>query len=124
VEQHGESPRRTARALDRADEIKMPVGQDCATVDLLGRVLRGGKTSVVEVTAAGMIAMPGLRDRISALGPWFHNMELAGIATAPEHSLAIIRPSNGMASRMRCPSTCTAARCSALAAMPAISVSK
>jgi tRNA (mo5U34)-methyltransferase len=37
--------------------------------------------------AADMIATPGLRDRIAALGPWFHNMELAGITTAPEHFL-------------------------------------
>jgi tRNA (mo5U34)-methyltransferase len=28
-----------------------------------------------------------LRRRIEALGPWFHNMELAGIATAPDHFL-------------------------------------
>lgn len=28
-----------------------------------------------------------LRERIAALGPWFHNMELAGIETAPEHFL-------------------------------------
>lgn len=28
-----------------------------------------------------------LRERIAALGPWFHNMELAGIATAPDHFL-------------------------------------
>jgi tRNA (mo5U34)-methyltransferase len=28
-----------------------------------------------------------IRRRIDALGPWFHNMELAGIATAPDHFL-------------------------------------
>jgi tRNA (mo5U34)-methyltransferase len=29
----------------------------------------------------------GLRERIEALGPWFHNMQLGGIWTAPDHFL-------------------------------------
>jgi tRNA (mo5U34)-methyltransferase len=28
-----------------------------------------------------------LRERIEALGPWFHNMELGGVQTAPDHFL-------------------------------------
>nr|WIE93988.1 TIGR04290 family methyltransferase [Mesorhizobium sp. WSM4875] len=28
-----------------------------------------------------------IRRRIDALGPWFHNMQLAGVETAPDHSL-------------------------------------
>ena len=28
-----------------------------------------------------------IRDRAQALGPWFHNMELGGVRTAPEHFL-------------------------------------
>ena len=28
-----------------------------------------------------------LRERIEALGPWFHNMELGGVRTAPDHFL-------------------------------------
>ena len=28
-----------------------------------------------------------VRERAQALGPWFHNMELAGVQTAPEHFL-------------------------------------
>ena len=28
-----------------------------------------------------------LRDAIARLGPWFHNMDLSGIRTAPEHFL-------------------------------------
>jgi tRNA (mo5U34)-methyltransferase len=32
-------------------------------------------------------SMRALRERIEALGPWFHNMELDGIATAPDHFL-------------------------------------
>ena len=28
-----------------------------------------------------------IRERIQALGPWFHNMELSGVRTAPEHFL-------------------------------------
>lgn len=28
-----------------------------------------------------------LRDRIDALGPWFHNLDLNGVATAPDHFL-------------------------------------
>jgi tRNA (mo5U34)-methyltransferase len=39
------------------------------------------------MSAADGMAVPGLRDRIAALGPWFHNMDLAGIATAPDHFL-------------------------------------
>jgi tRNA (mo5U34)-methyltransferase len=30
---------------------------------------------------------PALRERIEALGPWFHNLDLAGVATAPDHFL-------------------------------------
>ncbi|TIQ47846.1 MAG: TIGR04290 family methyltransferase, partial [Mesorhizobium sp.] len=26
-----------------------------------------------------------IRRRIDALGPWFHNMKLAGVETAPDH---------------------------------------
>lgn len=32
-------------------------------------------------------ANPELRDRIEALAPWFHNMDLGGIWTAPDHFL-------------------------------------
>ena len=28
-----------------------------------------------------------IRERAEALGPWFHNMELRGVRTAPEHFL-------------------------------------
>src|ERR1041384_2262616 len=28
-----------------------------------------------------------IRSRIDALGPWFHNMDLAGVSTAPDHFL-------------------------------------
>src|SRR5436190_20718938 len=36
--------------------------------------------------------MPGLsseeiRSRVAALGPWFHNIDLAGVSTAPDHFL-------------------------------------
>jgi tRNA (mo5U34)-methyltransferase len=31
--------------------------------------------------------LPALRERIEALGPWFHNLDLAGVATAPDHFL-------------------------------------
>jgi tRNA (mo5U34)-methyltransferase len=33
------------------------------------------------------VAEPSLRERIDALGPWFHNMELGGEWTAPGHFL-------------------------------------
>ena len=33
------------------------------------------------------LAASDLRDRIAALGPWFHNLDLDGIATAPDHFL-------------------------------------
>ena len=28
-----------------------------------------------------------VRQRAAALGPWFHNMELKGVPTAPDHFL-------------------------------------
>ena len=28
-----------------------------------------------------------IRRRVNALGPWFHNLNLAGVATAPSHFL-------------------------------------
>ncbi|BBE71918.1 tRNA (mo5U34)-methyltransferase [Pleomorphomonas sp. SM30] len=28
-----------------------------------------------------------IRDKVAALGPWFHNLDLAGVPTAPEHFL-------------------------------------
>ena len=28
-----------------------------------------------------------MRKQIAALGPWFHNMDIAGVATAPDHFL-------------------------------------
>jgi tRNA (mo5U34)-methyltransferase len=33
------------------------------------------------------ITAEALRDRIEALGPWFHNIELGGVQTAPQHFL-------------------------------------
>ena len=49
-------------------------------------------TYVREVASARPIARPkprprSLAERIEALGPWFHNLELDGIWTAPEHFL-------------------------------------
>ena len=38
-------------------------------------------------TQAGAMTDTELRARITELGPWFHNMHLRGIATAPEHFL-------------------------------------
>ena len=28
-----------------------------------------------------------IRDRVAALGPWFHNLDLNGVKTAPDHFL-------------------------------------
>ncbi|WP_102961267.1 TIGR04290 family methyltransferase [Mangrovicella endophytica] len=42
-------------------------------------------TSSAEATATS--TEPDIAERIAALGPWFHNMQLAGIWTAPEHFL-------------------------------------
>ena len=36
---------------------------------------------------AGSITHHDLSARIDALGPWFHNIDLNGVATAPEHFL-------------------------------------
>jgi tRNA (mo5U34)-methyltransferase len=33
------------------------------------------------------LPIPALRQRIQALGPWFHNIDLHGVATAPDHPL-------------------------------------
>ncbi|MDB5569167.1 MAG: hypothetical protein JWN93_350 [Hyphomicrobiales bacterium] len=38
-------------------------------------------------THDGPLGGGDLRARIEALGPWFHNMELGGVATAPNHFL-------------------------------------
>ena len=35
----------------------------------------------------GTIDTTDLRQRIDALGPWFHNIDLKGVPTAPEHFL-------------------------------------
>jgi tRNA (mo5U34)-methyltransferase len=37
--------------------------------------------------ATGAASQNMLREKIEALGPWFHNMELGGVRTAPEHFL-------------------------------------
>lgn len=34
-----------------------------------------------------MTSRATISDRIAALGPWFQNMELQGVATAPDHFL-------------------------------------
>ena len=41
----------------------------------------------MNVEPRNMAADEGLRDRIEALGPWFHNINLKGIWTAPDHFL-------------------------------------
>jgi tRNA (mo5U34)-methyltransferase len=40
----------------------------------------------MSITEAGL-SQEQIRRRIEELGPWFHNMELAGVQTAPEHFL-------------------------------------
>jgi len=40
-----------------------------------------------EATDLHSPASPTLRERIAALGPWFHNLTLSGVQTAPEHFL-------------------------------------
>lgn len=47
---------------------------------------------VIDPAAIGPAAVDhadrdGIRRRIAELGPWFHNMDLAGVATAPDHFL-------------------------------------
>ena len=37
--------------------------------------------------ARGITADTALKERIEALGPWFHNMDLGGVWTAPDHFL-------------------------------------
>jgi tRNA (mo5U34)-methyltransferase len=34
-----------------------------------------------------MISAAEIRERVTALGPWFHNLDLKGVPTAPEHFL-------------------------------------
>ena len=38
-------------------------------------------------TAAGLLSREQLERRIRELGPWFHDMDLAGVRTAPDHFL-------------------------------------
>jgi tRNA (mo5U34)-methyltransferase len=35
----------------------------------------------------GKLALEEIRRQVAALGPWFHNIDLDGVATAPEHFL-------------------------------------
>ena len=35
-------------------------------------------------------ALVELEERIRALGPWFHDLEIHGIRTAPEHPLGTV----------------------------------
>jgi len=39
------------------------------------------------VTTPRHLSATAIRDRIEALGPWFHNLDLAGVPTAPTHFL-------------------------------------
>ena len=39
------------------------------------------------MTADAIIQQEEVRARVRALGPWFHNMDLHGVATAPDHFL-------------------------------------
>jgi tRNA (mo5U34)-methyltransferase len=41
----------------------------------------------MNLVARSIEADPALRERIEALGPWFHNINLGGVWTAPEHFL-------------------------------------
>ena len=46
-----------------------------------------GAQSLQVDTVSQQSKEPALRQRIEALGPWFHNLRLHGIETAPEHFL-------------------------------------
>src|SRR3954462_3750476 len=35
----------------------------------------------------GMLSRDEIRRRVDALGPWFHNLDLGGVKTAPDHFL-------------------------------------
>jgi tRNA (mo5U34)-methyltransferase len=38
-----------------------------------------------------MLSDDDIRTRAEALGPWFHNLDLRGVRTAPEHFLGDYR---------------------------------
>ena len=44
-------------------------------------------SEVVESAAATRLNRDSLQDRIASLAPWFHNIDLGGVRTAPEHFL-------------------------------------
>jgi tRNA (mo5U34)-methyltransferase len=46
-----------------------------------------------------------IRSRVGALGPWFHNLDLGGVRTAPDHFLHDYPNVKWRASPMRCPRT-------------------
>ncbi len=54
----------------------------------------------------GKVALEEIRRQAAALGPWFHNIDLDGVATAPEHFLgeypAVKWPVSGMPCRPTC----------------------
>src|SRR3954462_7107807 len=35
----------------------------------------------------GRMSPPEIQERVRSLGPWFHNLDLRGVKTAPEHFL-------------------------------------
>src|SRR5918999_6254897 len=41
----------------------------------------------VTIMAARQFSTDEIRNRVEALGPWFHNLNLAGVPTAPTHFL-------------------------------------
>src|SRR5205807_7093765 len=48
---------------------------------------RGREDGSRRATAVSGFALNDIRRRVEALGPWFHNIDLGGVATAPEHFL-------------------------------------
>src|SRR5205807_1892611 len=48
---------------------------------------RGREDGSRRATAVSGFALNDIRSRVEALGPWFHNIDLGGVSTAPDHFL-------------------------------------
>ncbi len=75
------------------------------------RWLQSEPTSRPAMIPTNLEQSRNLANRITELGEWFHNIDLMGTPTAPEHFLEIFRASSGRVLLLHCPKTCQAPQC-------------
>ena len=102
-----------------------------------GSALAGAELNGTRHNGAKAWTTEGLQRKIDELGPWFHNMRLGGVQTAPQHflgnypevkfaSFRVALPADltGKTVLDYCPPTCKARAFWILAAMQAFTRSK